>query len=102
VALADEEDVPVVIVAPEQDRIGLPYVYRIASLATHRADFLDVGGGGRRPPDRLSAGTVVIGKRESLAAVGVSPLVEIAEFGIARIGLNYDTGEKDAAAHLVP
>jgi phosphoglycerol transferase len=86
VALADEANVPMVIVAPREDRFGLPYVYRIASFATHRADFLGTGGEVSDPPRRLADGTVVIGKRESLAAIGVTPMVEIAEFGVARIG----------------
>ena len=85
VALADEANVPMVIVAPEEDRFGLPYVYRIASFATHRANFLGLGGKEGDPPKRLAAGTVVIGKRASLGAIGVAPMVEVAEFGVARI-----------------
>jgi phosphoglycerol transferase len=85
VALADQANVPMVIVAPEADRFGLPYVYRIASFATHRADFFGVGGEAGDSAKRLAAGTVVIGKRESLAAIGVAPMVEVAEFGVGRV-----------------
>ena len=88
VALADQANVPMVIVAPKGDRAGLPYVYRIASFATHRADFLGLGGDDSHPPRQLAEGTVVVGKRDALAAIGVAPLVEIAEFGVARIGEN--------------
>lgn len=86
VALADHADVPLMIVAPEADRFALPYVYRIASFATHRADFLGLGGNAGHPPMRLAPGTVVVGKRDALAAVGVAPMVEMGEFGVGKIG----------------
>jgi hypothetical protein len=98
VALADHANVPMVIVAPEADRFGLPYVYRIASFATHRADFLGLGGDTNHPPRHLAAGTVVVGKRDALAAIGVVPMVEIDEFGVARIGQGDDAAP--AAAQM--
>lgn len=89
VALADHANVPMVIVAPQEDRSGLPYVYRIASLGTHRADFLGLEAG--RPPRQLAAGTVVIGTRDALAAIGVVPTVRIEPFGVGTIGQGADT-----------
>lgn len=97
VALADAANAPLVIVAPEADRFGLPYVYRIASFATHRANFLGLGGARGHAPGRLAEGTVVVGKRDALAAIGVAPLVEIGEFAVARMGAN--VGD---AAHPMP
>jgi phosphoglycerol transferase len=86
VALADAANAPLVIVAPEADRFGLPYVYRIASFATHRANFLGLRAAGGHEPERLAEGTVVVGKRDALAAIGVAPLIEVEAFGVARIG----------------
>jgi len=96
VALADQADVPMVIVAPEADRFGLPYVYRIASLATHRADFLGLHGDAGDPLRQLAAGTVVVGKHDALAAIGVAPLVEVEEFGVARIGADTNPAPRGA------
>jgi hypothetical protein len=76
VALADETNAPLVIVAPKGDRAGLPYVYRIASFATHRADFLGLGGDDSHPPRQLAERTVVVGKRDALAAIGVARIRE--------------------------
>ncbi|MFO1205536.1 MAG: hypothetical protein U1E63_07405 [Burkholderiales bacterium] len=85
VALADHSNVPVIIVAPEGDRMGLPYVYRIASLATHRAGFLGLPVDGTSPA-RLPAGTVVVGTRAALASIGVTPIVEVEPFGVGKVG----------------
>jgi hypothetical protein len=85
VALADAANTPVLIVAPKADHFGLPYVYRIASLATHRANFLAVDGDAAEPTAGLERGTVLVGKRESLARIGLSPMVEIGGFGVSQI-----------------
>lgn len=90
VALADQDDVPLVIVAPEADRMGLPYVYRIASLATHRASFVGLRADGTaavRPP----AGAVAAGRREALAAIGIAPMVEVGAFAVGRVGRGTET-----------
>ncbi len=85
VALADQADVPLLIVAPEGDRMSLPYVYRMASLATHRADFLGLRADGTpiAPPP---AGAVAVGKRDALVAIAVAPMVQLEAFAVGRIG----------------
>jgi hypothetical protein len=102
VALADSANAGMLIVAPKEDHFGLPYVYRIASLATHRANFLAIDGDAVERTGGLERGTVLIGRGESLSRIGVSPMIEIGEFGVAQIGAKSVGADRPPTAGSLP
>jgi hypothetical protein len=102
VALADSANAAMLIVAPKEDHFGLPYVYRIASLATHRANFLAIDGDAVERTGGLERGTVLIGRGESLSRIGVSPMIEIGEFGVAQIGAKSVGADRPPTAGSLP